>query len=119
MKTVCVAFSSFLIIAGSWFALMELWLRHPNSLLHAAGAALIVVYSSLTIAYLHGDPHRFIRPVILLGALCAVPLGIAAAISTLRATDFEGYILLIGLTLAMQGLLTLTFTLTHWHLRHA
>lgn len=119
MKTVCVAFSSFLVIAGSWFALMELWLRHPNSYLHAIGAALVVVYAGLTIAYLRGASHGFIRPVIILGALCAIPVGIAAAITTLRSIDFEGYILLIGLALAAQGLLTLAFTVTHWRLRHA
>ena len=119
MKTVCVAFSSFLIIAGFWFALMEILLRHPGSYIHAAGAALVVVYAGLTIAYLRGARFGFIRPIILLGALCAIPLGIAAAITTLRSVDFEGYILLIGLALAAQGLLTLAFTVTHWRLRHA
>jgi hypothetical protein len=47
---------------------------------------------------------------VLCGGFLATALGAWAVATEFRATDFEGYILLFGLGLLTQGLLTLALT---------
>jgi hypothetical protein len=127
MKTAWIALSSFLILAGAWFATMEFILRHPGFIPRALVAALIVLHGALSLLYIRvqtanpltAQPIFALRLTIILGALCALPFGFFAAITTLRSTHFEGYLLLLALGLIGQATLTLALTHTPLRLRHA
>jgi hypothetical protein len=114
MKTLSIASSLFLVLACSWFAVMELILKHPGFTIRAGVCAIIVLYAALytglTLAYsrIQSTPLRY---TLSLGAFSVLALGIYALIFEFRTTDFEGYIFLIALALIAQGTLTLFNTL--------
>ena len=101
--------SSFLVLGGSWFAVMELILRHPGFLIRGAVAVLVVTQGALTLRYMM-RPAPALRSTIIAGSLGALALGSSAVFTELHAIHFEGYILLLGVGLIAQGLLTLTCT---------
>ncbi len=117
MKTAWIAASSFLILAGAWFALMEFVLRHPGYTIRASVAGLIVLQGALSLLYLRSHQSNALRRTIALGAICGIALGVYAGFTTLRRVDFEGYILLIALGLIAHGALALAFTLARPGLR--
>jgi hypothetical protein len=122
MRTLSIAASLFLVLACSWFAVMELILKHPGFTIRAGVCAVIVLYAALyaglTIAYsrIQSTPLRY---TLSLGAFGVLALGIYALIFEFRTTDFEGYIFLIALVLIAQGILTLIHTLHPPRLRPA
>lgn len=100
----------FLLLACSWFVLMELLLQHPAFEVRAAIAALIVVYAILCLSHSRsGSPS--LRHLLTASALAVLALGIYGLLANLRSTHFEGYLFLMGLGLICQSLLTLTQTL--------
>jgi len=105
----------FLVLAGSWFTLMELLLQHPAYEIRAAVAALIVIYASLCLRYARTHDTS-LRPVV---ALAILALGLYAVFTDLHTTHFEAYILIIAAALIAQSLLTLTQTLPRQHLHAA
>ena len=114
MQTRSVSFlwvpaSCLLILAGSWFAIMELLLRHPGFAMRAIIAVLIVQYALLCLRYdrTHAAP---LRPVLSICTLITLALGAYAIFADIRASHFEGYIVLIAFALIAQSLLTLTRT---------
>ena len=122
MKTISLAASVFLVLACSWFAVMELILKHPGFTIRTGVCVLIVLYAALciglTLAYKR-IPSALLRHTLSLGALAVIALGSYALYFEFRTTDFEGYIFLIGLGLIAQGLLTLINTLQPSRLRPA
>lgn len=96
----------FLVLAGSWFALMELLLLRPVFEVRAAIAALIVLYGFLCMNYSRSRDASM-RPVIALCAVGTLALGLYAIYAALHADHFEGYHLLIAAALIGQSLLTL------------
>jgi hypothetical protein len=101
--------SCLLILAGSWFAIMELLLRRPGFAMRAIIALLIIQYAVLCLRYdsTHAPP---LRPVVSVCALITLALGAYAIFADIRASHFEGYIVLIAFALIAQSLLTLTQT---------
>ena len=108
----------FLVLAGSWFTLMELLLQHPAYEIRAAVAALIVIYASLCLRYARTHDAS-LRPVVALAAIAILALGLYAVFTDLHTTHFEAYILIIAAALIAQSLLTLTQTLPRPHLHAA
>jgi hypothetical protein len=110
LKSLWTATSIFLALACSWFAVMELILKHPGFTIRAGVCMLIVLYAAvcigLTLAYKR-IPSAPIRYGLSLFALGTLALGVYALIFEFRTTDFEGYIFLIALGLIAQGALTI------------
>jgi len=116
MKSLWIAASLFLILAGSWFAFMEFALQHPGFQIRAIVSLLVVLYAALSLLYTRQQATT-LRHTLTLGAVCGITLGCYAVYTEFRTTDFEGYILLVGLGLITQGVLTLAHTLRRLSLR--
>ncbi len=108
MKTILVGLSCFTAAASCWLVVMYVLLQHPGFQWRAAMAALFVIQSALTVASLAGWVDGGWVRVLLLGGAAAVLLAGGSAVqATLTGDHFEGFALVIGLALAVQGALTL------------
>lgn len=94
-------------LAGAWLAVMENILRHPGFAARALIAGCIVIQGIATVLFLmlHGRPTY--RVIVLAGAVGAIFLGASAVVGILNAAHFEGFVLLIGTALAVQGIMAL------------
>ncbi len=94
-------------LAGVWLAVMEHILKHPGYAERSAVAGCIVIQGLATVLFLmwHGRP--IFRVIVLAGALGVAALGAAAIIRILSAPHFEGFVLLIGAALIVQGMMAL------------
>jgi hypothetical protein len=92
-------------LAGAWLAVMENILKHPGYAGRSAIAACIIIQAAATLLFLiwHGRP--IFRAIVLAGAMGATVLGGAAVTHILNAAHFEGFVLLIGTALIVQGTL--------------
>ncbi len=106
-RTLLVMVCAFTALAGGWLGTMDLLLHHSNIAQHEAIAGTIVGQALITLALLHFRTRLFARLCILPGLAGILYLSGVALNGLIHALDFEGYILLIGLALAVQGLLTL------------
>jgi hypothetical protein len=115
------AVALFTLAASCWLTLMTVVLGHPTW--HAAVFALFIVQSTLTLGTLvsGGPAAAWVRPVLLAGAAGIFSGGGAMvaeqagrfSLAQPPSPHFEGYALVIGLALLVQGLLTvLTFLAT-------
>lgn len=91
-------------LCGLWLGAMDLRLHHPAS--QVAIATAILSQALVTVAALRLR-YRWLRYLSLVGCAGMFYLSGRALIGLLRAYDFEGYILLIALLLAVQSVLTL------------
>ena len=98
--------STFIIIAGVWLALLERVLRHPGYTVRTAIAAYIVIHGLATLLVLMSAGDSILRWFALAGALGTAVLGVTAIIGTLHSLHFEGFVLLMGLALMLQSILT-------------
>lgn len=84
-----------------------------NILKHAGYAGRTLVALSIcaqaigTLLCLLLNAQRFIPAIVLLCAVVTVVFGASSIIQVLKAPHFEGYVLLIGLALILQGAFTL------------
>jgi len=121
LKTALAAVAVFTAAASCWLFVMYFVLKHPGYEARASIAVLFVVQSILTLILVASDApaapsgrpeglrsvHAGLRLVVLAGA-CGIALaGYSAVSSTLSGPHFEGFALVIGAALVMQGLLTL------------
>lgn len=108
MKSLLILMSLFTIAAGAWLAVMENVLKHEgypgrtmiDLLIAAQGVATLSA-----ILFRAGSPLRIL---VILGAVALACVGISAVSNVLRASHFEGYVLVIGSALVIQGILTIT-----------
>jgi hypothetical protein len=121
LKTALAAIAVFTAAASCWLFVMYLVLRHPGYQAGASMAAIFVAQSVLTLVLVASDgPARSsgrpagpqavqngLRLVVLAGACGIAWAGYSAVSSTLSGPHFEGFALVIGAALVMQGLLTL------------
>jgi|SRR5580658_5925209 hypothetical protein len=106
MKLLWNTASLFLVLACSWFAIMELILRHPGFAMRAIFALLIVQYALLCLRYAHSNA-AWLRPVLAVFVVLTLTVGIGVLCIDLRSSHFEGYILLIAVGLITHAVLTL------------
>ena len=95
---------SFTGLCALWLGAMDLRLHHPISQLAIAGCILcqaLVTLAALRLRY------KILRYLAMLGCATMLWLSGTALVGVLRGNDFEGYILLIALLLAVQSVLTL------------
>jgi hypothetical protein len=109
------------IAASCWLAAMS-WVLHRTGYRQQMGVALLFVAQSLwTLAVLAGLLpslwSKLSRIVLVPGAVGLAAAGgraIAANLTNLPAPHFEGYALVIGAVLILQGVLTLWPLIVRW-----
>jgi hypothetical protein len=92
--------------AALWLAAMELVLHHWRYQQRILVDALVALQSAATIALSFDTRPTVLRYAVLLGALGASYVGAAAVYRMLVAPHFEGFVLVIGGGLVLQGVLT-------------
>src|ERR1700694_563122 len=108
MKILLAGVCCFTIAASCWLATMSLILHRPGYQEQMGLALLFAVQSLLTLGVLSGLlPHIWTRIVVGLGAVGLAAAGGRAIAANLAGDHFEGYALIIGATLILQGVLTL------------
>ena len=107
MRALLTAICALTIVAAGWLGVMFVVLHRPGWERGAGLSALFAVQSLLALAvansWLSG---AWWRAVALVGALALTWAGISALISNLNSSHFEGFALIIGVLLVLQGLLT-------------
>ena len=107
MRTVLNGLCWFTVAASCWLGVMFVVLQRAGYERGLALAALFVVQSLLTLAVTTGWlTAGWGRLLALTGAAGIVWAGGAAIAATLNGPHFEGYALVIGVALVVQGLLT-------------
>ncbi len=99
--------SVFTALAGAWLAVMENTLRHPGYAERSVLAGCIVVQGLATILFLMWQGRPIFRLIVLMGAIGAAVLGGSAVARILNSAHFEGFVLLVGVALVMQGIMAL------------
>ena len=108
MRTLLAGACCFTIAASGWLAAASLVLRRPAYLGIAGLAVLFVLQSLLTIGVISGRlSGRVARVVLAAGATGIVMVGGRAMTVNLTGPHFEGYAVIIGAVLILQGLVTL------------
>jgi hypothetical protein len=108
VRTLLAGVCCFTIAASVWLALMALVMRRPGYQALAGVAVLFVLQSILTLGVMAGKLNRRgVRAVLAGGAAAIVATGGRALAVNITGPHFEGYAVIIGVALILQGLLTL------------
>jgi len=110
VKNVLAVVCSGTLIATGYLTLSLLVLNPPRANFQAwlALAAVLVVQSVATMAALAMPrPPAALRTAVAVGAIAFVLIAVWRVRATLAGTHFEGYNLLLGAMLAVQGVLTI------------
>jgi len=117
MKTLLAIITSLTVLATGYLSLSLLILRPPHANYYEwiPMATLFLVQGVLTlVAVARGVFGRWIRSGLAAGGIAILCVGSSCAYATLSSTHFEGYAVVLGSVLAVQGALTIP---TFW--RHA
>ena len=107
MRTTLNLFCGFTLLASIWLAVMFVVLHRPGYERGVSLSLIFIIQSLLTMAITAGLLSALLwRLLALAGAAGIVWAGGAAAANTLNGPHFEGYALVIGVALVLQGLLT-------------
>jgi hypothetical protein len=109
--------TAFIVAAGLWLAIMENVLRHAGYRERTLIAATIVIQGVATLLLPLLGGRKIFRAFVAIGAIALAILGASAIRGILAARHFEGFVLLIGFALVVQGLLTLVVVLRPRRLR--
>jgi hypothetical protein len=107
MKSILLCLSFFCLAATAWLGIMESILRHPGFVPRILVALLLAAQSLATILFLVLQGRGGMKIPVALGGGMAAVFGISAVVSILRAAHFEGFVLVIGCALILQGALTI------------
>lgn len=107
--------SVFLFAAGIWLAFMENMLKHAGYPERMLMAAIIAIQGAATLLLPLLGGRLLFRALIATGATGLAVFGASAIHGILKAPHFEGFVLLIGFALVVQGLLTLVVVLRPRH----
>ncbi len=111
MKLLLTFMCLFVLAAGTWLGVMEYILKHDGYAGRSAIAACITIQGLATLLFLLWHGRTVFRSVVLTGAIAVALLGASAVMRISRAPHFEGFVLLIGLALILQGALTMAVLL--------
>ena len=106
MKGSLLAVCAFNLAAGTWLGVMEQILRHNGFGVRSVIAACIVLQAVLTAVVVLWQRYSPMRYAVEVGAVALVGLGIFALYRIMEAKHFEGFVLIIGAALIVQGVLT-------------
>jgi hypothetical protein len=107
VQQVLILICLFAVAAGIWLGTMEHILKHDGYLARSVIGACITIQGLATLFYLSVHGRSMFRGLVIAGAVAIMSLGGAAILKISRAQHFEGFVALIGLTLLLQGALTL------------
>jgi hypothetical protein len=107
VKKVLTLMCLFIVAAGIWLAVMENILKHPDYFERTMVAACIVIQGLATLLFLFINGGAVFRALVITGGVGIALLGASAIARDLRAQHFEGFVLIIGLALVLEGALTL------------
>jgi len=107
MRTFLNLLCGFTLLASSWLGVMYVVLHQPGYERGVSMSLIFIIQSLLTLALTTGTLSAlWWRLLTVAGAAGVVWAGGAAVSSTLTSRHFEGYALVIGVALVLQGLLT-------------
>jgi hypothetical protein len=108
VRTLLATTCGFTIAASGWFGTMALVLGRPGYQALVGLALFFALQSILTIGFISRRlGGRGARIVLAAGAMGVVAAGARAIAGNLTRPHFEGYALIIGAALILQGLVTL------------
>lgn len=119
VKQAWMLLSVFAAAAGLWLAVMEQVLKHPGYEGRSIVDACIVLQACATLLVVFFSGSSLLRGVVMTGAVAMALLGAFAIFRILQSPHFEGYVLLIGSALLLQGGLTVAMVLKAGLLRTA
>jgi hypothetical protein len=102
MKKILIPFCVFGLLAGTWLGVMENVLKHDGYAGRTVIAACIALQALITLL-----PVERLRIVVMPGAVAIIWLGFSSISTMLHGPHFEGFVLIIGAGLMLQGALTL------------
>jgi predicted DNA repair protein MutK len=115
LKQVLILLSLFLLAAGVWLGVMENILKHDGYGGRSVIAVCIATQAFATLLCVLLNGGTAVRNLVMTGAAAILLLGGSAIVKILRAQHFEGFVLVVGLALILQGVLTLAALLkTHY-----
>jgi hypothetical protein len=115
MRTLLAILSSLTVLATGYLSLSLTILRPPRANYEEwiPLAALFLLQGMLTlVAIAHGVPGRVIRGALVAGAIAILCVGGLWVYATASGPHFEGYALVLGSALVIQGALTVP---VFWH----
>jgi hypothetical protein len=107
MRQISMLLCGLVVAAASWLGVMENVLRHPGFGERTLVAACIAVQGLVTLLFLARGGRGGLRWGIAVGALAVIAVGALAAIRILNASRFEGFVLIVGVLLVVEGFSTL------------
>jgi hypothetical protein len=109
VRTAVAAICIFTLSATLYLSASLLILRPPraNYQQWALVAVVIVVQGALTLAALRAAGSKGLRYAVAAGGAAVAALGASLVYSTVSGPHFEGYALILGSAVVVQGLLTL------------
>ena len=109
VKTALAAICAFTLLATAYLTASLLILRPPraNYQQWTLVAAVILVQGALTLLALRAGSPKGLRYAAAAGGAAIAALGTSSIYSTVSGPHFEGYALVLGSMLVIQGLLTL------------
>lgn len=99
--------SAFASLAGAWLAVMENLLRHDGYGTRTVVALFIAVQGLATLLFMLRSARRFWIATLSPGAAGVTMIGAIAIWRILHSSHFEGFVLIIGAVLIVQGALTM------------
>jgi hypothetical protein len=116
MKAAWIGLSLFIAFAGIWLGVMENVLRHAGYEGRTIMDGGILLQSLATLLFVRLNGSVTFRALVLTGAALISLLGASAIVRILQSPHFEGFVLLIGLSLILQGCCTIAILLRMRHL---
>jgi len=109
VKTALVAICAFTLVATAYLTASLLVLRpaRANYQQWTLVAAVILVQGALTLLTLRAGSSKGLRLATASGGAAIAALGASSVYGTVSGAHFEGYALVLGSALVVQGLLTL------------
>ena len=107
LRPLLLSLCTFTALAGLWLGAMGLRLRHPGYVEGEVISGIIVGQALLTIAALQFRRIPILLHLSAVGCLALLWLAGKALKGIIDGSNFEGYILLIALALAVQAVFTL------------
>jgi len=107
LRPLLLALCSFTALSGLWLGAMALRLKHPGYMEGEVTSGIIVTQAFLTMAAVRFGRSSILMSLCAIGCLPLFWLAGKALKGIIDGSNFEGYILLIALALAIQATLTL------------
>lgn len=112
VKSAFLVMCAFTVIAGAWLAIMESVLKHSGYQSRMAVDLLIGLQGiAAAMACKAFSQSPVFHSLLLLSAIGLAYIGVAALVRLVQQPHFEGFVLVIGIGIIVQAILTTVVTL--------